>query len=33
MEDYKASGLVPEESSAGFFGGNAAYLLRETWSN
>jgi hypothetical protein len=31
IEDYKASGLVPQEGSAGFFGGNAAYLLRAPW--
>jgi predicted TIM-barrel fold metal-dependent hydrolase len=31
IEDYKASGLVPQEGSAGFFGGNAAYLLRVPW--
>ena len=29
MEDYGAVGLQPEESTAGFFGGNAAFLLRE----
>ncbi|MGH9029330.1 MAG: hypothetical protein ACRDV4_06920, partial [Acidimicrobiales bacterium] len=28
VEDYEATGLVPEESSAAFFGGNAAFLLR-----
>jgi predicted TIM-barrel fold metal-dependent hydrolase len=28
IEDYSATGLVPEEDSAGFFGGNASYLLR-----
>jgi len=27
--DYAASGIEPEESTARFFGGNAAYLLRE----
>ena len=29
IDDYAASGLVPEEATAGFFGGNAAFLLRE----
>ena len=29
IEDYGAVGLQPEESTAGFFGGNAAFLLRE----
>ncbi|MGD0882311.1 MAG: amidohydrolase family protein [Acidimicrobiales bacterium] len=29
IEDYIASGIEPEESTARFFGGNAAYLLRE----
>ena len=29
IDDYAATGLVPEEDSAGFFGGNAAFLLRE----
>ncbi len=29
IEDYAATGLVPDERSAGFFGGNAAFLLRE----
>ncbi len=29
VEDYKANGLVPEQDCAGFFGGNAAFLLRE----
>jgi predicted TIM-barrel fold metal-dependent hydrolase len=28
IEDYTASGLVPEQASARFFGSNAAYLLR-----
>ena len=31
IEDYRASGLEPEQSSASFFGGNAAYLLRVPW--
>ncbi len=29
IDDYAATGLVPDESSAGFFGGNAAFLLRD----
>jgi hypothetical protein len=28
IDDYAAVGLVPEEGTAGFFGGNAAFLLR-----
>ena len=28
IDDYAGTGLVPEEGSAGFFGGNAAFLLR-----
>ena len=28
LDDYEASGLVPKEETAGFFGDNAAYLLR-----
>jgi hypothetical protein len=28
LEDYKASGLAPDQETAGFFGANAAYLLR-----
>ena len=28
LEDYKASGLVPDEETTRFFGANAAYLLR-----
>jgi predicted TIM-barrel fold metal-dependent hydrolase len=33
IDDYAASGLVPEKASAGFFGGNAAFLLREPFSS
>ena len=33
IEDYAAAGLKPDEASAGFFGGNASFLLRETISN
>jgi predicted TIM-barrel fold metal-dependent hydrolase len=33
IEDYSATGLVPDAASAGFFGGNAAFLLREPTSN
>jgi hypothetical protein len=29
IEDYGAVGLQPDEGTAGFFGGNAAFLLRE----
>jgi len=32
LEDYAAAGLKPEQSTAGFFGGNASYLLRESIS-
>ena len=28
IDDYTASGMAPEEATAGFFGGNAAFLLR-----
>jgi predicted TIM-barrel fold metal-dependent hydrolase len=30
MEDYAAAGLNPDDASAGFFGGNASFLLRES---
>ncbi len=33
MEDYAAAGLAPQDSAAGFFGRNAAYLLREPSPN
>ncbi len=32
IEDYAAAGLVPDENSRRFFGGNAAFLLREPLS-
>jgi predicted TIM-barrel fold metal-dependent hydrolase len=32
LEDYAAAGLKPEQSTAGFFGGNASFLLRESIS-
>jgi predicted TIM-barrel fold metal-dependent hydrolase len=33
IKDYGSVGLQPEESTAGFFGGNAAFLLRESSPN
>jgi predicted TIM-barrel fold metal-dependent hydrolase len=33
FEDYNANGVVPEPSSAGFFGNNAAFLLRKPLAN
>jgi hypothetical protein len=30
MEDYAAAGLSPDDASAGFFGGNASFLLRQS---
>ncbi len=33
IEDYGSVGLQPEESTTGFFGGNAAFLLRESSPN
>ena len=33
IEDYSAAGLKPDNDSAGFFGGNASFLLREPISN
>jgi predicted TIM-barrel fold metal-dependent hydrolase len=33
IEDYTASGLKPDDASAEFFGGNAAFLLRESFPN
>jgi len=30
LHDYEATGLVPDNDSTGFFGGNAAFLLRQT---
>ncbi len=30
LEDYSSAGLVPEEVTSGFFGGNAAFLLRRS---
>jgi predicted TIM-barrel fold metal-dependent hydrolase len=33
IEDYGSVGLLPEESTTGFFGGNAAFLLREPSPN
>jgi predicted TIM-barrel fold metal-dependent hydrolase len=29
LEDYATTGLEPDETSAGFFGGNASFLLRD----
>ena len=33
IEDYGSVGLQPEETTKGFFGGNAAFLLRESPPN
>ncbi|MGO9877394.1 MAG: hypothetical protein ACLPVY_26750 [Acidimicrobiia bacterium] len=33
IEDYAAAGLAPQDGSDGFFGRNAAYLLREPSPN